>query len=496
MSSLSTPEKAIPITSYSRRDWQQGYLSQPQEFDYPITEITGTIPPELQGTLFRNGPGLLDINGETIHHPFDGDGMITALSIKDGQAHLKSRYVQTKGYVAEKAAGKILYRGVFGTQKAGGWLANIFDFQLKNIANTNIIYWGDKLLALWEAAQPHRLDPQTLETLGLDDLDGVLAPGAAFAAHPRIVDDRLINFAVSPGLSSKITIYEFDRGGKLLQKQNHSVPGFSFIHDFVVTENYYLFFQNPVTFNPLPFALGIRGAGECVGFDASKPTKILVIPRKENQRENSSATPALFSLETRAGFVFHHANAWEAGGKVYVDSICYESFPDVEPGSDFRDIDFASLDPGQLWRFSLDLDSGVVDRTLLEPCCCEFPTTNPQNMGKPYRYLYLGAGMQPTGNAPLQQILKLDLTPDSATNTRQFWNAGDRCFVSEPIFVPHPQATAEDQGWVLSVVYDASRHRSDLVILDAQNLSNPVAKLHLQHHIPYGLHGSWTDRNF
>lgn len=480
--SLPAPEKLSP--SYSREDWQQGYLSQPQEFDYAITDITGTIPPELQGTLFRNGPGLLDINGDRIHHPFDGDGMITAISIENGQAHLKSSYVKTADYIKEKTAEKILYRGVFGTQKPGGWLANIFDFHLKNIANTNIIYWGDKLLALWEAALPHRLDPQTLDTLGLDNLGGILAPGAAFAAHPRIVGDRLINFAISPGISSKITIYELDRQGQLVQKQNHSVPGFSFIHDFVVTENYYLFFQNPVTFNPLPFVLGMRGAGECVGFDRSRPTKILVISR--------SGDKPLQSLETKAGFVFHHANAWEAEGKVYVDSICYESFPEVEPQSDFREIDFATVAPGQLWRFSLDLSQNQVDRQLLESRCCEFPATSPDCVGKPYRYLYLGAAAQAEGNAPLQQILKLDL----ATGTQQFWNAAPRGFVGEPIFVPHPQATEEDRGWVLSLVYDASNHRSDLVILDAQDISKPGAKLHLKHHIPYGLHGSWVGVNF
>jgi len=486
MPNLSPLEQVNPSLelSYSRSDWQQGYLSQPQEFDYQITNISGTIPPELQGTLFRNGPGLLDIQGDRIHHPFDGDGMVTAITFKDGQAHLKSRFVQTEGYVAEQAAGKILFRGVFGTQKQGGWIANIFDFNLKNIANTNIIYWGGKLLALWEAALPHRLDPHTLETLGLDTLEGLLQPGGAFAAHPRIVGDsgseRLINFAVSPGISSKITIYELDQQGKLLQKQTHSVPGFSFIHDFVVTENYYLFFQNPVTFNPLPFALGIRGAGECVGFDATKPTKILVISRSGDQ--------PVRSLETKAGFVFHHANAWEAEGKIYIDSICYESFPDVEPNSDFREIDFASVDPGQLWRFSLDLEQNQVDRQLLVSCCCEFPALNPQNAGKPYRYLYLGAAVNPIGNSPLQQILKLDLV----TGTQQFWNAAPRGFVGEPIFVSHPQATQEDQGWVLSLIYDATNHRSDLVILDAQNLNDPIARLHLQHHIPYGLHGSWA----
>jgi all-trans-8'-apo-beta-carotenal 15,15'-oxygenase len=49
-----------------------------------------------------------------------------------------------------------------------------------------VIYWGEKLLALWEAAEPHRLDPHSLDTLGLDHLDGVLKAGDAFAAHPSV----------------------------------------------------------------------------------------------------------------------------------------------------------------------------------------------------------------------------------------------------------------------------------------------------------------------
>nr|WP_202223448.1 carotenoid oxygenase family protein [Okeania sp. KiyG1] len=45
--------------------------------------------------------------------------------------------------------------------------------------------------------------------------------------------------------------------------------------------------------------------------------------------------------------------------------------------------------------------------------------------------------------------------------------------------------------------YDAAEHRSDVVILDARDLNKkPVARLHLKHHIPYGLHGSFTPHYF
>jgi all-trans-8'-apo-beta-carotenal 15,15'-oxygenase len=365
MQTLPTKERfSVPVSEvpYDRIDWKRGYQSQPNEYDYWIDDIEGKIPADLQGTLFRNGPGLLEVNGQRLHHPFDGDGMVCAIAFDGGRAHFRNRFVRTEGFLAEQKAGKILYRGVFGTQKPGGLLANAFDFQLKNIANTNIIYWGGKLLALWEAAEPHRLDPKTLETIGKDYLNGVLEEGDAFAAHPRIdpscnqdgLAPGLVNFSIKPGLSSTITIYEFNPAGKLLRRQSRSIPGFAFIHDFAITPNYCIFFQNPVSFNPIPFLLGFRGAGECVKLEPDKPTRIVVIPRHSKE-------PMRF-LETRSGFIFHHANAFEQDDTIYIDSICYESFPEVESGSDFREVDFDAIAPGQLWRFTLNLSEQTVQR--------------------------------------------------------------------------------------------------------------------------------------
>lgn len=484
--------QTIQEKSYNREDWLQGYQSQPQEYDYPITDVIGKIPTELQGTLFRNGPGLLDINGTPIRHPFDGDGMISAISFNGGKAHFRSAFVKTEGYVQEQKTGKILYRGVFGTQKPGGWLSNLFDLKLKNIANTNIIYWGGKLLALWEAAEPYRLDPETLSTLGIDYLDGILKPGDAFSAHPRIdpscewedSQSRLVNFAIKPGLSTKIIIYELDPQGKLVHRHEHITPGFAFIHDFAITSNYCLFFQNAVSFNPIPCVLGLKGAGECVEFQPDRPTRILVISRKPPYN-------LVKVLEVNAGFVFHHANAFESENRIYLDSICYQSLPQIDPTSSYQGVDFDKLDPGQLWRFELDLEAEKVTSTILENRCCEFPTLHSHRLGRSYRYLYLGAAHNSTGNAPLQAILKID----QLTGDRLLHSFAPRGFVSEPIFVPLPGATREDQGWVLTLVYNAARHASDLVILDAESLQLQAC-LQLAHHIPYGLHGSWTESIF
>jgi all-trans-8'-apo-beta-carotenal 15,15'-oxygenase len=198
-----------------------------------------------------------------------------------------------------------------------------------------------------------------------------------------------------------------------------------------------------------------------------------------------------------ACFVFHHANGFEVGDEVVIDSVCYETFPGLGGSSDFRQVDFERLPPGQLWRIRINLLTDQVTWSVLNSRCCEFPTVHPAHVGQPYRYLYTAAAYHATGNAPLQAILRLDLE----TGYQDMWSAAPRGFVSEPVFVPDPSysdsETQETAGWLLVVVYNASRGKSDLVILDAGNLSQgPVTRLHLNHHIPYGLHGTFTPEVF
>lgn len=472
---------------YKHEDWEKGNKALKEEFDYPIENIEGQVPPQLHGTLYRNIPAMLDVNGQELHHPFDADGMICAIAFSEGKAHFRNRYVRTKGFLEEQKAGKICYRGVFGTQKPGGWLANAFDFRLKNVANTNVVHWGNRLIALWEASHPHRLNPHTLETEGIETLGGVLGEGSPFAAHPMIDpggdgrEQRLVTFGLQAGLSSTITIYELTLEGQVIKQHKHSVPGFAFIHDFAITRNYCLFFQNPLLFNPFPFILGVRGAAECMSFRSSQPTKIWVIPRDPSQPQQC--------LEVKSGFIFHHANAFEQGEQIIVDSVSYPNFPAIDHKLSYKEVDFEKVPPGQLWRYTLNLKTKTTDRRLIDPRSVDFPYVHPERITQHHRWIFIGAVHRPEGNAPLQAILKIN--PESGE--QELWSAAPKGFVGEPVFVPRPGATQEDDGWVLFLLYDAQRDRSDVIILDGKQISNgPIARLHLKHHIPYGLHGCFA----
>jgi len=63
----------------------------------------------------------------------------------------------------------------------------------------------------------------------------------------------------------------------------------------------------------------------------------------------------------------------------------------------------------------------------------------------------------------------------------------------EPAFVRRPGAKSEDDGWIMSYVFDENRNLSDVIILDAQDFGgDPVAAIRLPVRVPFGFHGDWA----
>ena len=78
--------------------------------DFDEVDIEGEIPRDLRGTLLRNGPGRLARAGQQYKHCFDGDGMVAAWAIADGQVHFRNRFVRTAEFEEEEAAGRLQHR--------------------------------------------------------------------------------------------------------------------------------------------------------------------------------------------------------------------------------------------------------------------------------------------------------------------------------------------------------------------------------------------------
>lgn len=545
--------EAQRVGGWDRGAYGRGYADVP-EADAPFDVVVRAdgMPPGVKGTYFRNGPGLFTRGGSTVNHPFDGDGFVTRLAIPgDGTVRVRGDFVGTEAYRAEKKANKRLFRNSFGTQRDGGPLNNAFDVSQKNIANTNVLVWPPpgagatpRLLALWEAAQPHRLDPTSLATVGVDYLDGLLRPGAPFgtgveavdaflsandanvggrvlAAHPHVDprDGRLVccgtlvgpNLEAEGGLGTTVTFYELDDELKPLETSHVRIPGFVLLHDFSFTENYYIVVSAPLQLNSLPFLLGFKGPGEpdCINFDAEAPSKIHLIPRPQAARRGAKKA----TLDIPSAFVFHHVNAYDTSdGNVVLDVVQTRGFSAWHPDRElearfggfhkglasgdpaFLDTFFDADDTGKLVRYTIDVAARTAAASApLSERTVEFPRLNDACWSRQHRFAYCGGSRDPVRSQPLQAWVKFDFE----TMTEEvLYDAGACSFVGEPTFVPREGAEAEDDGYVLGLVYNGKSGLTDFVVVDARDATKcSVVTIPVALPLP-ALHGCWDARVF
>jgi all-trans-8'-apo-beta-carotenal 15,15'-oxygenase len=466
-----------PAVAATTADWHRIFESLPDEHEYLVDEVEGALPQGLTGTLYRNGPGRNDIDGKPFAHLFDGDGMLSQFTFREGQVHYRNRFVRTNHYLAERGADRPPMRG-FGNQLRRGPLGNAFRTP-GNVANTSVTFHGGNLLALWEGGHPWRLDPDTLETIGEHDFDGRLKGAHTFSAHPKVdpATGELFNFGVAYGPRTKINSYRVGRDGTLEYLQPVTLPYPVMNHDFALTEHHLVFVIDPILLRLGRFLLGYASFDGALAWDPSKTTKIVLVPRDGGKPRIAECDPF---------FHFHVNNAFEEGGDTVVDLVRYEDYGIGESLRSFSDGGFTER--GVLWRLRIK-PGGAVESHELCPWQCEFPQHDWRRTTHGHRYSYVAAtpGSAGIGTA----VAKVD--HESGTSSAHDFGAGQ--VAGEAIFVPRTADAGEDDGWLLSLVYSPQEHRSRLVVLDARDVeSDPVAVAHLRHHVPLGFHGTFTDR--
>lgn len=468
-----------PYASY----FEQAHRTVTQELDAELELVEGALPTDLRGALVRNGPGRLERGGQPFGHIFDGDGMISRYAFDGATVRYRNRYVRTEGWVEEERAGKIRFRN-FGTNRPGGMLANLGRFRFKNSANTHVIWHGGKLLALWEAGLPHALHPETLETLGPCDFDGrLMGPWTMdsalsgrelpFAAHPRIDPDtgELFGFGVKMGPSSKLMLYRVSPDGQMAPPEVVTLDGFYFVHDFVLTRRWRIFFLCPLTMDVGRALLGLGRAADLLQ-PTEADTRVLCVPR-------DGGAPVW--LSTRPSFVFHFANGYDDGDRVIIDGPRFDRYPYFP--SPATQVPGADCSRPALTRFTLDPAAGTVRETLLyETHTAEMPRVLPHEEGRRHRALWAIGGPVERPELYASMVVRYE-TDNGRVRTRDL---GD-CAVCEAVPVARPDG---DGAWVLCTAYVPEEQRTHLLVLDGERLDT-VARLRLPHAIPPGFHGSW-----
>lgn len=407
-------------------------------------KVTGEIPNELNGLYVRNGAN--PPSGKSMDW-FLGCGMLHGVEIRNGKPRwYRNRYVKTP-----------LLDQQIPDPKSRGRLEN-------SIANTHVIEHAGKILALAELNLPIEVD-KDLETVGPYRFGGEL--NGNMTAHPKVcpVTGELMFFgyAMRPPF---LTYYRASSAGKLIQKTDIMVKGPTMMHDFCITGTKTIFLDLPVVFDHEERKKGGLG----IRHDDDYGARIGVMPRN-GKSEN------VIWFEIDPCYVYHTLNAYDDGDEVIVEGcrmVGYMAKGMVKPPTPVP------------YRWRLNLETGNVSESQIDDLGIDFPVVPDELVGQQHRFGYFAEFGK---SAPtVEGFHKYDMV----TGHRQSHMLKNGRTGSEARFVPSENSTSEDDGFLLSYVYDPSQNSSELVILNAANLSDePLAQIHLGTRVPAGFHGSW-----
>ncbi len=433
-------------------------IHTPMKDERTITDlaVTGTIPAELAGRYVRIGPNPINPDPRG-HHWFIGDGMVHGVRLQGGKAlWYRNRYIRSMDLEAKG-----------GPKAAPGPRRG-----RRDLINTNVIQHNGKVLAIVEAGSfPAELD-ENLETVAYTDFGGTLQ--MPFSAHPH--EDPLtgeLHAIVYDGMTQD-TVWHVvvSKDGQVVRQEPIPVQDGPSIHECAITQKYVLVFDLPVTFSMKAL---ISGQQFPYSWNPEHKARVGLMPRAGSAHQ-------IVWCDVDPCYVFHVANAYEReDGVVIVDCSVHETMfaggPDGPNGK-----------PLGMERWEVDPASSKVKRTTLDSTPQEFHRPDERYFGQPYRYAWslgLPEKAEFLGDAPIYRY-------DLQTGARQAHDFGPGKVPGEFVFVPRSADAPEGDGWVMGYVIDAVHETTDLVILDASDMSlPPIASVHIPHRIPPGFHGNW-----
>jgi carotenoid cleavage dioxygenase-like enzyme len=417
------------------------------EFDLPVE---GRIPAELNGWYLRNGPNPRTGEG----HWCVGDGMVHGIRLENGRAAwYRNRWVRTESFDNPVP----LYNDD-GSRNLHS-----------SIANTHVVRHAGKTLALMEFSLPYEIS-NDLKTLGAYDFGGMLTD--SMTAHPKICPKtgELHFFGCGNILEPHVSYHRADADGRLTISRPIDVPALTLMHDFALTAEHVVFLDLPLLFDLQVALTGSVERDLPYRWDDQYRARLGVLRRDDPYGQ-------LRWFDIGPCFVFHVVNARDVsspgGNAIVLEVLRYDEMwrNNSEFGTD-----------AALWRWTINLDTGLVEESQLDDRGVEFPRIDDRLSGTSARYsVAVGSGA----------LIRYDLRRDIAVEHR-FGAAGRAGAPGEAVFAPAVGRPDELAGWYLTYVYNSVTDSSDLVVIDASDFEGePVARIRMPRRVPHGFHGNW-----
>lgn len=506
---------------------------------------SGEIPSDLLGSYYKTGPAMFsagslyppktalvkpkqrpvpdnEIPERMVRHPFEGDGGILGVTFSgDGTATIRYRYVRTVGLFKECKVGRKRYTGMEATREMGancaGGLGN-FDWQLplfrhhllpglnklrKNTSNTRPIFWGKRLMNLWEGGQPFKMDAVSLQTEGKSLLGGAIKKDDRPFGSKMVYDsvkNRALFYGIDQGSQvSEITIYEFDDQFRLVKdkagRYTADVPGCAILNDMAATENFAIFIQPPLTAN-LQFIVE-RDPGKNLKL-GDGPSTLHLIPRVDSEKAQMSISiPIDSEFLIDGNLLFCNSYEDPDSGLLVIDAVRPEKAPSggklpEYPWVDTLDNYQAGAGKKGLWRYTVDLQSKMISKERLVSSDVSFGIINPDRSTQRHRYIYYNIGAMNDEASPPQGIGRFDVETGSTVS----WMPEAHQFCGEPKYAARSGdlTAAEDDGYILSVLFDGKTQQSEFLIFSASRVEQgPITRIPLGFAIPHGTFGTFTN---
>ncbi|RKH53198.1 carotenoid oxygenase family protein [Corallococcus llansteffanensis] len=458
--------------------WLRAFRTLPRQHGFEPLRVEGQVPEGLRGSLYRVGPWTFEVHGRPYQHWFDGDGGMLGVRFGPEGVRGAARLLETPSMVAERQASGQRYGG-YGTPTP---LLHKLRNQRKNSANTSVMAWNGKLYALFEANVPVEVSPEDLSCVGESDFDGVVVE--SFSAHPHRVPSRKAsyNYGVQYGRETKVELYELPDGGGAKRLGSVKLPGATMVHDFIATDRYLVFFLPALRLNIFRMLLRLGSFSENLHFRPDVGSEVLVVPIDDVEHP--------VRIPTEAFYQWHFANAFEQGDTLVVDYVHYPDFTTNQWLGELVRGRTSTAAKGMLHRAVVDVKAGTFHTERRSDVSCEFPRVAPGVVGRAHGTVFMGVHTSEEAKwGPHNGVARIEV----ATGRLTMAALGAEQYPSEPVFVPRPGGSAEDDGWLLTQVYDVKADASHIAVLDARRLEDgPVARCHFDHALPPTFHGGFA----
>lgn len=414
-------------------------------------DVTGTIPPSIDGMLMLIGPNPVFIEDLDAHDLDRGEGMVHAIDFDRGQpTTVRSRFVRTRG-LADR----------WGAKAAPGSLA-----LAGPRANRSIVNVAGRLLALDGAGYGYRITPE-LATAFIEDFDSMLstAMGSSVAVNSSDGSGTFLSWYMdgSPGL----LLHELSADGVITSTTPLAVPlqpddpPIAVLDDLVAIGLSSLFFDRSEVGDDRELAAGLR-------FDPDRASAVGLHGRKA---EGSS----LHLCHGRPGAITEFAAMTSTSSGA--DGVFLFQRPRREGDAEWR----PTRRGGILTNFSADARTKSLRLEDVDDVDLAGISIDEVAAADVRRHAYAVTQDQRT-------VVKYNIRNGSATRVEM----PEHLDAGTPTFWRDPDGRSDEEGWLFVPCFDRSTEASTLVVYDATRMnSGSEFTIGLPSRIPLGVVGSF-----